>query len=93
MTVDEMREVFKDHHEDEYLEFDRVKSTKRERDMHAFLLLEPFTDTDMISHADYEKIWLSSSMEDVAAHMSTVEIIDLIRCGIMMDDSGFFMDV
>lgn len=101
MNVDELNGLFKKHGEEEFSMFERVENKRSKRsDLHAFLLLDKLCATspnyhgpdgttfDMISAAEHDQIWVCVGREELAAKVSEAQIIELIRCGLRLDDSG-----
>lgn len=90
MKIEEVTSLFKKHYT-EYLKFDRVKSPKSRRpDLCAFLILDEICpgDRDIVSSAEHDEIWLGVSVHDVKDRITEDQIIDLIRCGVRLDDTG-----
>ena len=85
--TENIRELFKKH-DDECLEFDRVKNKRSTRsDISAFILLNHLCpDTgDIVSAAEHDEIFLDVSIDDLAKVASESNIIELIRCGVRYD--------
>lgn len=83
-------------HEEEYLEFERVANKRSRRpDLHAFLVLDELSpgDNDMLSGAEHDNIYLEVDPEDIIEHLTEDLIIELIRCGVRLDEHGFSMFV
>jgi len=81
-------------HDDEYLKFDRIKDKFHTRpDMHAFSLLNNLavSTANMVSDAEHDKIYLDVNPDDVVEIIPEEQVIDLIRCGVRLDDSSFCM--
>ena len=82
-----LKEIF-DKHNDEFLNFDAVEEKLSNRaDLHAFLLLEKLAPghRDMVSAAEHDVIYLDTDVEKLAEVASESQIIELIRCGVMLD--------
>lgn len=93
-TVEELEQFFEKHHDIEFLKFDRVsEKLNRRPDLHAFLLLDRLVpgDCDMVSAADHDEIFLEVSPESLAAVATDEQLIDLIRCGVRIDNDGLCM--
>ncbi len=94
MTEDQI-EAFFEEHEDEFLKNENIKPERRlhpRPDLNAFLLLHrlhPNTE-DMVSGAEHDKIWLAVEIEELHA-ASEDDLLDLMRCGVMLDDCGLSM--
>lgn len=78
-------------HASEYGKFDRVspKFSKRS-DINALILLDkiiPFNDGPIIALAEHDVIYLSISSIYLARNATEEQIIDLIRCGISLDEN------
>jgi len=89
MTTDEMIDLFTADN-DEYLKFDRVQAKRATRpDLHAFMLLNELVpgDSDIVSWAGYDEIWLGISTEKLAAIVTPEQVIELHRCGVRYDSS------
>lgn len=77
----------------EYLEFDRVENRlSSRRDIHAFILLNNLFpgDGDIVCSAGHDQIWLDASEENVES-LTDEQIIELSRCGVMLDDGMLSM--
>ena len=83
-----IRELF-EKHEGEHRHFERVVNKLSQRpDIHAFILLDricPDPDRDIISSAEHDKIWLEPDLDDVNTEASEENVIELIRCGVLLD--------
>lgn len=85
--IEDLKALFEKHN-DEFLEFERVKNKlSTRRDIHAFILLNQLLpDTgDILSAAEHDEVWLSIDVSDLAKVATEYQIIDLIRCGIRYD--------
>lgn len=88
MRTRELQELF-DAHGREYLKFDRVSNPRSKRpDLHAFLLLDELVpgDSDMISCAWHDNIGLEIRLSDLAKVITEEQVIELIRCGVRIDE-------
>lgn len=89
MEVSELIKVFEEHQE-EFLKFDKIpidrKFSKRS-DLQAFMMLDELVPGlgDMISAAEHDEIYLQVGLEELAAVAEEEDVIDLIRCGVMVD--------
>ncbi len=82
-----LKEVF-DKHNAEFLNFDAVeKKLSNRADLHAFLLLEKLVPgyRDMVCAAEHDQIYLDTDVEKLVEVASESQIIELIRCGVMLD--------
>ena len=82
--------------DDEFLNFDLIEHKLSTRpDMHAFMLLDKMFpgDTDMISAAEHDEIYLSIDPERLVREASVDQIKELIRCGVRYQDEGLCMFV
>lgn len=90
MTTEELEQLFEKHN-GEYIEFAKVEEKRSRRpDLHAFLLLDELVpgDGDMITAADHDEYWLSVDREAVAEVITEKQVVELIRCGVRLDDFG-----
>lgn len=90
-----LEEVFAKH-DGEFLKFDRVANPASKRpDLCAFLLLDQLLpgNTDIVSSASHDEIWLSVDCEELAKVAAAYQIITLIRCGVRYDSDGLCMFV
>ena len=96
MTPDQIYALF-EKHANEYIRHSRIKGMRPRRpDLHAFLLLDalvPGTE-DMVSAAEHDEIFLDVSPDELAAADPTeAQVIELIRCGVRLDDDSLKMFV
>ena len=78
-------------YEDEYSTFDKVENKRSKyKDLHAFLLLEElFPDGyTMIDWAGHDEIAISPNYEELAAAATEEQILELIRCGLYLEDDS-----
>jgi len=90
MRTRELRDLF-EAHDGEYIKFERVSNPRSKRpDLHAFLLLDELVpgDSDMISCAWHDNIGLDIDLSDLAGVITEEQVIELIRCGVRIDDEG-----
>lgn len=83
-----INEIF-EKHDSEYLEFERVQNKLSNRpDIHAFLLLDKLVpgESDIVSSAEHDEIWLAVEPEELAQVATEEQIVELIRCGVRLDD-------
>lgn len=96
MTTKELKALFKKH-DDEFLEFKRVEPQRSSPDIHAFLLLNELcpngANRDMVSGARHDEIFLRVEPEELAAVVTEAQVIELIRCGVRLDDGNLCMIV
>jgi hypothetical protein len=79
-------ESFYEEHEDEFLKFNRVTHKLSNRpDLHAFLLLDKLVpgNSDIVSDAGYDEIYLDTSPDSLLAVATEDELIELHRCGVL----------
>lgn len=91
MTVDEMI-ALREKHDDEFLEFKKVKDRRSNRpDLHALLLLDSLCpgDKDAISASEHDVAYLSFDVEKVAAAITEDQVVELMRCGVHIGDECF----
>ena len=89
-----IEELFEKHN-NEFLEFDRVENKRSNRpDLHAFILLDQLFpgDSNMISSAEHDEIWLDITTEDIE-NLTEDQIIELVRCGVRYDEEALCMFV
>jgi hypothetical protein len=92
-----IKEVF-DKYDDEFLKFENCTEKPFGRaDMCAFAILDRLVprDEDMISSAEHDQVFLSVDTRDVERVASEEDIANLMRCGVIYDESAdsFFMFV
>jgi hypothetical protein len=100
MTEDEVIALFK-HHDNEYLKSDRIISRFSWRDdLHAFILLDHIlgigieNHCDIVDHAEHDEIYLEPTPWELAeAGITEEQIIDLIRCGVIVREGQLMMNV
>lgn len=75
---------------DEYLKFERVKVKRSSRpDLHGLLLLDELfpSSNDMVIDATSAEIYLDVT-KDQAVSLTDEQVIELIRCGILLNEDG-----
>lgn len=91
MTIDELQTLWEKHMDGEFLKFDRVQNKFSQRnDVHAFILLDklvPDDNTDMVSAAVHDEIWLGIDVKDLLEVITEEQVIELVRCGVRWDSS------
>ena|ERR1017187_64630 len=91
MTVKEIKDLFEENNDEEFLEFKRVRVKLTDRkDLHAFLLLDrlvPGKD-DIVGGAEHDEIFLCVGLESLAKTATEEDILDLLRCGVRVDEYG-----
>jgi hypothetical protein len=100
MTEDQLEEFFEENSE-EYIKFERIENPKHSRpDLCAMLMISeiqsrhyPEKRSDLISGAEHDKIFFDVDIEDIAEYSSKEELIDLIRCGIFIEEGNLAMFV
>lgn len=100
MTKDQLRQTF-DKHCDEYLQFHRVADKHSKRpDLHAFILLDSLAPSagdyttrgeDIVSAANHDEIYLSIDLENLAQVITEQQVIELIRCGVRIEEDSLQM--
>jgi len=94
MNREEIIEVFKTH-DDEYASFDKIKGKLSSRpDIHAFILLNLMVPgkTDMITSSGHDEIYLDVEIDELVEENATKnQIIDLIRCGVILEDEDYLL--
>ena len=89
MTLEELENIFEKYDED-YLEFDKVQNKlSKRRDLHAFLLLDKLNpDVDcIISGSEHDEFFLSIDIENILNVITEDDILELVRCGVIYNDS------
>jgi len=89
MTTEQLYDLFEKHH-DEFMKFDRIEHPRSRRaDLHAFLLLDELCTTyptrDMIAAGEHDVIYLAPYLDELAVFATEGHIIELIRCGVMVE--------
>lgn len=91
MTLQEFCDFYEEH-EDEFLEFRRVKNKFSNRpDLHGFILLDKLVPAtgkdDIVICAEHDEIWLGIDVEELLKVATSDQLIELFRCGIMFDST------
>jgi hypothetical protein len=79
--------------EEEFLAFGRIAEKFSSRpDLHAFLLMDRLvpshTESDLLSAAEHDEIWIEIEIERLVEAGITVEQVrDLVRCGVRYDSN------
>jgi len=94
MTIDELKEIYCEHEESEYLEFASIEKPEHvRRDICAFLMLHKFSDENaneaIISKASYDEIYFDIKLEKIIEKLKKQDIINLIRCGVRLGTEQF----
>ncbi len=95
MTKDQLCQTF-DKHCGEYLQFHKITDKKSKRpDLHSFLLLDSLipSDQDIVSAANHDEIYLSIDLEALAQVINEEQVIELIRCGLRINEDSLQMFV
>lgn len=91
MTLEEMAALFEKHSDTEYIQFKRitVATESRRPDLCAFIRLDELVpgNTDIVSDAEHDEIYLEVEPEDLAKVVTEEDIIFLLRCGVRYDSS------
>lgn len=96
MTLNEMKELFEIHN-DSFLKFEEINEKNHKhprRDICAFLIIDGLqqkSNSSIISGAQHDKIWIDGDLEKIAELIDNDTVIDLIRCGIFIDEGSFAM--
>ena len=97
MNTDQLEALFDEKHDEEFLKFDRVSVKKSGRaDLHAFIILDeliPGRTGDMVCSAEHDEIWLDIDADELADKATEGQVVDLIRCGVRLDDGYLAMFV
>ena len=77
-------------HKDDYLAWNDLDDAGNPvpSDLHAFMILNTLCPSKrcIVSASEHDKIYLSTNVEDLAAVAPEASIIELIRCGVMIDE-------
>lgn len=90
MTTEEFVELYEKHHDDEYIKFGRIQNKRSQRpDLHAFLLLDELVpgSMDIIGDSAHDEFYLDIDIYSLAKVISEAQIIELIRCGVRLDEN------
>lgn len=82
----DLAQVFEDN-DSEFLKFERIVNKKHSRpDICAFLILAELlpSEDDIVIGAEHDIIFLDADFEQLAEVASEQDIIDLLRCGVML---------
>ena len=82
--------------EDEYIQFERIENKLHARpDIHAFILLDKLVPghRDMVCAAEHDEIYLDVDTEALALVATEDDILQLVRCGVRLDDDSLAMFV
>ena len=93
MTLEELSELFKAH-DHEYGKFERVKfPLSKDRHVHAIKFLDNMFPSEgkMIANAAHDQIWLKIELDELARDCDAEDIIDLLRCGLFIDEDALSM--
>lgn len=85
-----------DKFEDEYIQFERIENKLHARpDIHAFILLDKLVpgDRDMVCAAEHDEIYLDVDTDALALVATEDDILQLVRCGVRLDDDSLAMFV
>lgn len=85
-----LKERFEKYHEEEFLEFDRIKNPLSNRaDLAAFILLDKIVPgkEDIICAAEHDEFFLSIDPDKFNMVATDEDILTLIRCGVIYDNS------
>ena len=83
-----------DKFEDEYIQFERIENKLHARpDIHAFILLDKLVpgDRDMVCAAEHDEIYLDVDTDALALVATEDDILQLVRCGVRLDDDSLAM--
>lgn len=101
MTENQLEEFF-EKHSDEFVEFERIQNPKHTRpDLCAMLIISEIQSryslekrfSKMVSWSGHDEIYLDVDVEEISEYITEEEIIDLIRCGVRLEESNFAMFV
>lgn len=84
-------------HDKEYLHFERVEHKRSSRpDINAFILIDsllPFRTGPMVAFAEHDEIGLDLDLDQFAEVASEEHVIELVRCGVVLEQDFFYMRV
>jgi len=89
--IQALKEAFEAVHEDEFLEFKRIKAPFSFRpDLCAFIILDKLapSERDIVDGAEHDEIWLDVDLEKLSAAATEDDILTLVRCGVRWDDDS-----
>lgn len=100
MTVEKLIELF-DNYENtnKTMEFEEMehptKKTFRRRDLCAFVKLNQIIsgDSNIISYAEHDQIWLEVELEELAKKITEEDIYFLTACGVFISEESLSMFV
>jgi len=90
MDINQLEECFEKFDKESH-KFDRIEKKFSTRpDLHAFILLDKLipSDFDIITAAEHDEIYLDGNLEVLAFVATEDDIRDLIRCGVMLNESA-----
>lgn len=90
MDIEELKNLF-EKHGDSSSNFEEIDSSMRKSkraDLHAFLLLDSILpgNNDIVAASEHDIIYLGVELEEFAKVATENIILDLIRCGVFIDD-------
>ena len=92
MTESKLRKLFEEYSEtSSCLDFDQIENKRSKRtDLHVFLLLDSLlpASTDIIESAEHDVIYLQASVEELAKVITEDQVLELVKCGVMIDDDS-----
>lgn len=101
MTYESLRAIFADKEvSGEFCKWENIPPERRlhprRADLNALLLLDQLDDREeaatrrMVNGASYDAFWVVADPETVARNATREQVIDLIRCGVSLDDASAF---
>ena len=94
MTHETLKDLFDRHADAEHLHWERVTNRRSQRpDLHAFLLLDALQpgDGDIVSGAEHDTFYMHTNIEKLADVITEDQVVELLRCGILLDPLGDFL--
>lgn len=87
MTTEQLVEVFEKYGEDEFLKGDSVERKTAREDLAAFTILDRLVQGggDIVAAAEHDQIWLGIDLDALAAAATELDIVTLIRLGVLLD--------
>ncbi len=97
MTVAELKILWNKYVGEEFCKFENIEERlSTRRDMHAMIILDKVLpgNNNMIAASGHDEVWLCIACEDLAEVITEEDILNLVRCGVMLDsDEGLKMFV
>jgi hypothetical protein len=88
MTKNELIALFKKY-DSEFLEYENIEGLDSGyKDLYAMNILAKLIPNgyNMVSASEHDVIWLEPGLEELAEVITEEQVLELIQCGVMMDD-------